>query len=296
LKFPHKEPTGEDCVVPTFAVGWSCIVAAALGLAPLGEAQSQARHLSGVVRDSTGRGIDGAEVSAPSEGARTTSNAAGEFSLSLSTQGVLTILARRIGFNPGELTVNVDTLSNGKIEFILMPEAAVLPEIEVKGRLAKPAAYAGTTKYDDFFRRRRAGFGTFITREQIERINAFHAFEILRSVPGIAVTPQGGDASATRLRFARCSGPSANAEVYIDGNRQIQRDSVALPGFAYKIGGAWGSRIAVPLSQISAHEIEMIEVFRGVAEIPAELNDNACAVIMIWTRWNPTRRDTLPPL
>ena len=42
---------------------------------------------------------------------------------------------------------------------LLEPGKFELPEIEVTARYAKPARYAGTNKYDDYFRRRRIGFG-----------------------------------------------------------------------------------------------------------------------------------------
>ncbi|MGH7560271.1 MAG: TonB-dependent receptor plug domain-containing protein, partial [Gemmatimonadales bacterium] len=119
-------------------------------------------------------------------------------------------------------------------------------------------------------------------------LSAFHTIDILRNIPGIVVKPQSSDPNAAKVRFARCSGPSANVEVYIDGIRQMQRDSVAPVGFESD-SNAYGNRVSVSLSRIAAPEIKMMEVFRGVGQIPGELNENACAVVMIWTRWNPRR-------
>src|SRR5512145_2997176 len=93
-----------------------------------------------------------------------------------------------------------------------------LPEITVEAdRFAKPARYAATTKYDDFFRRRKTGFGTFITREAIEKMNAFHTHEIIRNVPGVRVSSMSGDPETVRVNFVRCSGGRSNVAVYVDG-------------------------------------------------------------------------------
>jgi hypothetical protein len=32
----------------------------------------------------------------------------------------------------------------------------------------------------------------------------------------------------------------------------------------------------------------MVEVYRGVSQIPADFDRDACAVIAVWTRWNRT--------
>ena len=156
---------------------------------------------------------------------------------------------------------------------------ATLPEITVEAdRFAKPPRYSATTKYDDFFRRRKAGFGTFITREAIEKMNAFHTHEIIRNIPGVRVSSMSGDPETVRVNFVRCSGGRSNVAVYIDGQRLIPR-----------VGRGQGGDLAEMLSRISAPQIEMMEVYRGTAEVPGELSEDACAAVVIWTRWNPER-------
>jgi hypothetical protein len=167
----------------------------------------------------------------------------------------------------------------------------VLPTLEVKGRASRPAKYATTDKYDDFFRRQRSGFGTFITREQIEKMNAFHTYEIIRNVPGVRINGFSADPVTTRISFSRCSGGRSNVVVFIDGERlipQVPIDVQAGRGVTAARRGQ-GGPLAEMLSRISAPQIEMIEVYRSTAEIPGELNEDACAVVFIWTRWTPTR-------
>jgi hypothetical protein len=46
------------------------------------------------------------------------------------------------------------------------------------------------------------------------------------------------------------------------------------------------------LSRVSAPQVEMVEVYRGVSELPEEFRENACAAIGIWTRAVISPRDT----
>jgi hypothetical protein len=246
------------------------------------QAPAQTARVSGVIVDSMGRGLDGVEVLVLGSDLRTGSRDGGKFTLAGLPAGRITLQARRIGFKAVEVMADLDPLREATVSIRMMAEGVVLPEIEVKGRTEKPERYAATTKYDDFFRRQRMGFGAFISRDQIEKMNAFHAVDILRAVPGVIVTFREADPISARVRFTRCRGPGANADVYIDGRRVAVRDSVEAAS------GGLGSRVSAALAGVSAPHIEMIEVFRGPSEIPAEYDAaNACAIIAIWTRWNP---------
>jgi hypothetical protein len=162
----------------------------------------------------------------------------------------------------------------------------VLPEITVEAdKYAKPAKYAATTKYDDFFRRRKIGFGTFITRDAIEKMNAFHTHEIIRDVPGVRVSSVSADPEMVRIRLSGCE----RVAVYIDGRRLIRPTPTPIPAGSGGIRSMGDNTLALMLAQISVPQIEMMEIYRRVAEIPGELNEDACAVIVIWTRWNPER-------
>jgi hypothetical protein len=244
-------------------------------------ALAQTGRVSGVVLDSAGRGIEGVEVRVLGSELRAVSGVDGKFAIAGVRSGRVTLQARRIGFSAAELMADVEPEREAVVTIRMRAEGVVLPEIEVKGRADKPERYAGTTKYDDFFRRQRTGLGAFVSRDQIEKMNAFHAVDILRAVPGVNVTFREADPISARVRFTRCRGPGANADVYIDGRRVVVRDSVEAAS------GGWGSKVSAALAGVSAPHIEMIEVFRGPSEIPAEYDAaNACAVIAIWTRWN----------
>ena len=60
---------------------------------------------------------------------------------------------------------------------------------------------------------------------------------------------------------------SAKVQVYIDGTRVTQSSSVT-----------------DALRLVTPRDIEAMEVYTGVARIPAEFLNDACAVIAIWTK------------
>jgi hypothetical protein len=73
--------------------------------------------------------------------------------------------------------------------------------------------------------------------------------------------------------------------VWIDGRLQIGG------GFDRGNGGspnrrALSTELAALLEQIAPAGIEMIEVYRGVSQIPGVFHWDGCAVIAIWTRYN----------
>ncbi|HEU5217728.1 MAG TPA: Plug domain-containing protein, partial [Gemmatimonadales bacterium] len=166
---------------------------------------------------------------------------------------------------------------------VMEPGSYQLPEVVVTARYAKPAEYAGTTKYDDFFRRRKLGLGTYILRQDIERSNAFHTIEILRMVPGVK-TDINGNPALGKVSFSGCGyrDTDFDATVWIDGQRVVPDRLDPDPG----------RRVGEMINRIGPSNIEMMEVYRGLAQIPGEFHWNGCAAIVIWTRYNPVRDTT----
>lgn len=162
---------------------------------------------------------------------------------------------------------------------------------------AKPIEYAWTTKYDDFFRRRRLGLpgGTFFTREDIQRQGVMRTAEILSRVPGTRVrfyTPMPG---GSEIDFSRCS--SGHVGVWVDGRKlnwqavHQQDPGISLealrrpPSEAERLKGRENrARLANVLDDVHPLEIEFMEVYRGIGSIPSEYSDAGCGAIVIWRR------------
>lgn len=225
------------------------------------------------------------------------SRADGSFSLAIPVRGEAVVLFRRPGYSAQVLRIDTSKgFWRGRV--VLVPGSQRLPDIEVAARYAKPAEYSGTVKYDDFFRRQKLGLGTFISREQIEKMNAYHTLEILRGIPGVYVNPGNpGDPLSADIRMPRCTGEGnrlGKVTVWIDGQRVNEVGDVGNRN-QYP-HGLNSYLLAEQLERIAASGIEMIEVYRGASQIPGEFHWDGCAVIAIWTRHNPMRHpnDTLP--
>jgi Outer membrane cobalamin receptor protein len=129
----------------------------------------------------------------------------------------------------------------------------------------KPERYAKTGRFDDFYRRRAQGLGTFLTREDIDARAAEKPEDLLRSVTGIRIRYQGMNPF---IEFLRCD----QVNVYIDG-------ALSHDGYRDFFG-------------LSPLDIEAIEVYHGLATVPPEFtpHPNDCAAIVVWTRWHGAQK------
>ena len=240
---------------------------------------AQNGQVDGLVRDTLGVGVPGVEVLVVETGARTGTDNEGRFSFRGLPDSGVTLEARKAGYRPTSTVVELRAGTVGTTILVLLPDDPALPGAAagLGAGIGRPDRYRNTTRYDDFFRRQRAGVGAFITREQIDRMSVFNTFELLRGVPGVEVQPG-------TVVFPRCGGAGDNVTVYIDGERQ--RPS------AGAVGRGGGAAVSEMLSRVSAPQVEMVEVYRGVSELPAEFRENSCAAIAIWTRATAAPRDT----
>jgi len=251
------------------------------------QADSARAVAEGRVVDPDGAPIAGAEIVWQGDKRSVLTRADGSFSLSVPLRAETVVLVRRPGYSAQALRVDLTTgIWRGTI--VLTPGSLRLPDIEVSARYAKPAQYSGTTKYDDFFRRQKLGIGTFISREQIERMNAFHTIEILRGIPGIHVNVGiPGDPETADIRIPRCESQDhrlGKVTVWIDGQMLIESNPAVADAGHYGVGS---TNLAEQLQRIAPAGIEMVEVFRGPSQIPGEFHWDGCAAIVIWTRYNP---------
>jgi hypothetical protein len=196
---------------------------------------------------------------------RTTfSDSAGRFVFGAVPTGKYQVRVRRIGFREQYLSAHVEPSRPKDVLIVMEAGAYSLPAIRVTARSLKPIEYAYTHKYDDFFRRRSVGLGFFKIRQDFERLNPLRVADILRGIPRVQVTYRAfGD---PEVRIVGCR----SLAVWIDGSLQY-------PG-----GDDYDDR----LERVHPSRVEMVEVYRGPAEMPAEaaMFGNKDCAIMIWTR------------
>jgi hypothetical protein len=157
-----------------------------------------------------------------------------------------------------------------------------LPDVSVT--VDKPGEYAHTSRYDDFFRRRALGIGTFRTRQDIESKAAFDMVSVLNGIPGvrISLTPNPHGETEVRVQLARCRPPRIG--LYVNGQRvELFLSAVSDEGPSSSCRDC--VRLYEALSAILLRNVEFVEFYRGPGQIPSDLErGDACAALVIWTR------------
>jgi len=227
-----------------------------------GRAQSAAPSttLVGVVRDSTGHAIPGAEVRLGNGVLLARTNDAGGFRITPMPVGHLTLAVRRLGFAPlsTDLTLRVGRVDSLVVSLVAL--AADLPSITVEDE-----ANARSHRFlAGFWERRSQGFGSFMTREQIEARHTTSFADVVRMVPSTSITTING---RSQIRFHRNVGTrDCPPQYWLDGQRVEQ---------------------ASP-DEFVPDDVEAIEIYPGPATIPVQFAPRpyqyTCGAIIIWTR------------
>lgn len=243
-----------DSLHPRHAtLGCTTVAALALLVAPV-EAQPTAASITGVVYDSTGFALPAADVRVRGTSARARTNDRGQYLLDALPTGDLVLEIRRFGFRPLdlELVLMPGEAREVNVELVLIPQVLDTVEVEALSALV-------VTPLQVFEKRKSQYPGVFYTREDIERRAPTRASDLLRTAPGVRVVGRGIGGSIVVMGRSRC-----RPIYWIDGRY--------VPAFE--------------LDQITPMEIQALEVYRGPAETPPELNrfNAGCGVISIWTR------------
>lgn len=192
---------------------------------------------------------------------RTISDDSGNFELPGLPSGNVTFGVRRLGFESATFSAVLKPGKTHRATFPLTPAVTPIPGIRVEE--PKPSAWLGV-----FESRRASHRGTFITRKDFERRSPRLASDILRLVPGVAVQPT---RTGTALVMTRGSG----------ARRCIPQLYVHQQPYSGNF------------DDFSPEDIEAIEVYAGISEIPAELNTMGrpiCGAVVVWTREPPPKQ------
>lgn len=194
---------------------------------------------------------------------------AGTYRLHGLSSGLHRVSVRRLGFSPMLKAVILEDGATLSDTVRLARTATRLAEIVINGRRV-----SYPQRFVDVVQRARAHSGALFTREDLRPVRDVKS--LLAMLPGVRVNSRG-------VTFARCETPlpsrfsgaaaTNNVQVYIDGVRVTAMSADTLP-------------VEDALALVSPAAVELVEVYSGVARIPAEWQRDACAVIAIWTkRW-----------
>jgi len=229
--------------------------------AALCPAQAQApaatATLRGTVVDSAGAPVAGATVSVlPARTLGAVSDDSGRFTVEHVPVGPVRLAARRLGYAPVAMTVEMPARGLDSVRVEMQATAFLLDTVTITDSL--PDQWLST-----FNRRRARGNGYFLTRADIERLRPHTMADLLRHLPGIRIEH---GTWGTRVLFMRggVGGQPCAPQLFVHG--------MTYSGY---------------VDDFLPNDIEAIEVYVGISTVPVELQTaraHTCGAIVFWTR------------
>jgi len=236
--------------------GWRPLLFVA-AVAHAGVAQ-QAARVAGTVRDTSGRPI--AMVRLTSGTTHALTDSAGRFALANLPLGSTALVVRRLGFKPLDTTLALVSGRSDTIAFVL----AMLPQ-KLPGVTSDMDAIL-RDRLPEFYRHRSIGGGFYFDRRDIDARQPQYLSDLLRSLPGTRMMTDRSGRGTMRMTRSSGGGRDCPPDVWLDGVR------------------AEGLNV----DDVGIHDVEAVELYRGPAGLPPELNDRLgrpnCGAIVIWTR------------
>jgi hypothetical protein len=175
---------------------------------------------------------------------------------------------RMLGYSKVLLPVEIHAARTLRIEVVLTAEPVPLEPVEVKAAeavLTPPGIRA-------FEARRAKGGGTFLTREEILRMQPRVFTDVLRRIPGLQIRPVSGAYGGDNLSVQTHRGDRCPLQFYVNGAPFRVPGDVAINHF------------------VAAEDVVAVEVYHA-SQVPSQYNTTTgtarCGVILVWTRSGP---------
>jgi len=231
-------------------------------LLPLSTTRDPGVLVGRVVDANTRDPLVGATVRLVERGDVTSTNDHGYFSFGKQPFGIYMLEVKMLGYEERKAPVRVAGDFTQEAEIDLSQHPVELPGLNVQVR-----PHNQRFDLDGLVRRMSLGIGKFITRDVLEKHPRSRITDLLRAAPGISVF-----VNRDRSYTLEVQGRACAPDVFIDGVYYIDSDN----------------SLDIP----SAADLEAIEIYKGVSEIPAVYlrpspQRPPCAVIAAWTRVHP---------
>lgn len=199
----------------------------------------------------------------------------GQFRIDDIRPGTREVVIRALGY--AKLIQSDEFLDSGVVrrDYYMQRVPHLLSEMVVQGR-----AMRVPHGMEEIYRRGARGWGTFVTREQIDSLDPIDLKAILSTIPGVYANDRG-------VAFERCP-PTWQPQLWIDGQRvtrfrrqaQLDRNSIGQtpdPNFLNEL-----------LTGVLPRQVQAMEVYTSTSSTPAEFMDGSgCGTIAIWTLRGP---------
>jgi hypothetical protein len=206
--------------------------------------------VEGVVRGVGGLPLAEAQVRVTGASGSAVSDTRGRFSLGDLPSGTQVLEVRRLGYLLAQQPVELRS-GRTSTQDVRLQRIVTLDSIRV---------LAQRSRYRDFEQhRKRNGFGTFLTEEEIDRRHPFQTSDLFFMIPGFRVSGVGLDAKVQSSRGVSSLMGRCEVNVVIDG----------MPG--------------QDINLLHPSSIGAMEVYREGQPAPVQY-DRGCGVIVIWSR------------
>ncbi len=300
-------PMRRSAGMRTGSAGTRVRFALGMSLAMLLASPLCAQRIQGIVLDEFSHTpLEGADVSLLGTKGKVTGRATtgtdGRFAMTIRKFGAYAIEVHALGYAPYTTRVFVaDTSQQVSATVNLAPAP-----IALEGLTVETTAIQRALERVGFYRREKAGFGSFLTATQIEERAVSRITDALYGLPGVRVAcdpsgvdcdvtmrgapvycapPTGEAASSAAASGAATSGGAATScnaktcypSVYLDGD-MIRRGGQT-PAGQISTAGWWAELV-------SPYDVAAIEVYPHAAGLPAFASgtDSPCGAILIWTK------------
>ena len=251
-------------------------IPAFLGTPQTAAAQQSGATLQGIVIDSAGTPIEGAEVILYGIRRKALTSGDGVFRFTGLDNIKVWVLARGIGYFPQQVSVSLQKNETRVLPITLHHAPALLPDVVVE---AKSDRYEFRMR-DFMWRSRIAWGGRFLTRDDITRANPAALGDlVLRHMPfklRETMDEQGGWLIDPRLR---ARGPYSYAR--FTSSRYFPECPPAI-----SVNGNGITPLAV--NDFHVDDVEALEIYREGINLPIEFSyggRTACGLVVVWTRW-----------
>jgi len=216
--------------------------------------------IRGVIRDSTGQAIIGAQIAFAGSSLIAESDDSGRFEVAKVRPGMLQLRFRRLGYQPDTVDLLVLAGKTIPLEVTLQRLTVSLTPVVVRGRAELTGWRQG------FYERKSVGSGHYFTQEDIEKRNPSNMSDMFRMIPGVTIVPSMGIIrNQLRFRGARGCAPLT----WLDGSPLASGE--------------------FDIDNISPRSIAAFEVYTGTIIPPRfalapGIGPRTCGAIVLWSR------------
>ncbi|MBI2795228.1 MAG: carboxypeptidase regulatory-like domain-containing protein [Gemmatimonadetes bacterium] len=197
--------------------------------------------------------------------ATTRTDSTGTFLVRAPKVGTYFINVRKFGYMGGQ-TNTLPLVDVQEYEIVIRTPriAPIMPGVRITARGTRP----GDEMLQGFDERRRAGFGFFMTAEDIDKRNSPMIAELLRGVSGVDVAP----------------GPNGRYLITSTrGGRSLQNGACMMDLFL----DGWPIDEEALQRTVRPMDLEAVEVYSGPATVPTQFKKNltgSCGAVLFWSR------------